>query len=156
MSVCISIIIHNSTNCFKIELWNKLDHFKLLELELQNKAVNNVNYYFILDPFTFLCIVYLWCVKKDILIFIIQGLHLYCCIHNVLVDVSPGFLQVFLVELRSLYGTSDYVLYLIHGGRVASSDPVNHNQVHVLNFPFLLLACSQEWTNSYNRVLLDT
>ena len=40
-------------------------------------------------------------------------LHLYCFVHNVSTDVSG--LQVFLVELRSLRGTSNLKLYLIHG-----------------------------------------
>ena len=43
-------------------------------------------------------------------------LHLYCYIHNVSADMSFGLLQVF-VELGSLQGTSNHVLYLIHGGR---------------------------------------
>ena len=42
---------------------------------------------------------------------------LYCYIHNVLADMSPGLRQVFLVELRSLHGTSNHVLYLIPWGR---------------------------------------
>ena len=41
-------------------------------------------------------------------------LHLYCYIHNVLADVFSGFLQVFLIELRSQHGTSNQVLYLNH------------------------------------------
>ena len=40
--------------------------------------------------------------------------HLYCYIHNVSADESPGLLQLFLVELESLCGTSNVVLYLIH------------------------------------------
>ena len=42
------------------------------------------------------------------------GLHNYCYIHNILADMSSGFLLVFLVELRSLQITSNHILYLIH------------------------------------------
>ena len=59
--------------------------------------------------------------------------------------MSPGLLQVF-VELGNLHGTSNYVLYWIHG--VACSDSVNHNRVQVLSIPVLLLACSQDWTHN--------
>ena len=38
-------------------------------------------------------------------------------IQNVSADMSSGFLQVFF-ELGSLYGTSNHILYLIHGGRL--------------------------------------
>ena len=51
-------------------------------------------------------------------ILIIQGLHLYCYINNVSVDMSSGLLQVFFVELGNLHGTSNYVLNLIHVGHV--------------------------------------
>ena len=44
-------------------------------------------------------------------------LRLYRYIQNVSADMSSGLLQVFLVELGSLHGTSNHVLYLIHGGR---------------------------------------
>ena len=44
-------------------------------------------------------------------------LHLYCYFHNVSADMSSGFLQVF-VELGNLNGTSNYVHYWIHGGRL--------------------------------------
>ena len=47
-------------------------------------------------------------------------------------------LQVF-VELRNLPGTSNYILYWIHG--VTCSDSVSHNRVKVLSIPVLLLAC---------------
>ena len=40
--------------------------------------------------------------------------HLYCYIHNDSADVSSSILQAFLVKLRSLYGTSNHVPYLIH------------------------------------------
>ena len=65
------------------------------------------------------------------------GLHLYCYIHKVLADIFSGLFQVFLVELGSLKGTSNLVLYLING--VASSDCINHNWVQVLSIPVLLL-----------------
>ena len=39
--------------------------------------------------------------------------HLYCYIHNISTDISSG-LQVF-IKLRSLHGTLNQVLYLIHG-----------------------------------------
>ena len=42
-------------------------------------------------------------------------LHLYCCIHNVSDDTSSSLLLVF-VGLSSLYGISNHILYLIHGG----------------------------------------
>ena len=37
--------------------------------------------------------------------------HLYCYFHNVAADMSSGLLQVF-VELETLHGTSNYVIYL--------------------------------------------
>ena len=43
---------------------------------------------------------------------------LYCYIHNVSADMSSGLHLVFLVELWSLHGTSNHVLYLIHGDNV--------------------------------------
>ena len=57
--------------------------------------------------------------------------------------MSSGLPQVF-VELGNLHGTSNYVLYSIHG--VACSDSVSHNRVQLLSIPVLLLACSQDWT----------
>ena len=65
-------------------------------------------------------------------------LHLYT--HNVPNDVLSGLLQVFLIELKRLHGTSNHVLYLIQEG----SDSVNHNGVQVLSIPILLLDCSQD------------
>ena len=56
--------------------------------------------------------------------------HLYCYIHNISADIASGLLQVFLVELRSLHGTSNHVFYLIHGGGVAGSDSLNHHHHH--------------------------
>ena len=51
-------------------------------------------------------------------IFIIKGYCLYLCyFHNVSANISSGLLQVF-VELGNLHGTSNYVLYRIHGGRL--------------------------------------
>ena len=47
---------------------------------------------------------------------------LFCYIHNVLANMSPGLQQVF-VELGSLNRTSNHVLYLIHG--VACSDSIS-------------------------------
>ena len=44
-------------------------------------------------------------------------LNCYCYSHNVSADMSSDLLQVF-VELRNLHGTSDYVLYWIHGARL--------------------------------------
>ena len=49
--------------------------------------------------------------------FLENCLHLYCYFHNVSVDMSSGLLQVF-VELGNLHGTSNYILYWIHGGRL--------------------------------------
>ena len=63
--------------------------------------------------------------------------------------MRSGLLHVF-VELGNLHGTSNYVLYWIHG--VASSDSVSHNQVQVLDIPVLLLACSQDW--AYNLPMI--
>ena len=57
--------------------------------------------------------------------------------------MSSGLRQVF-VELGNLYGTSNYILYWIHGG--AYSDSISHNWVQVLSIPVLLLACSEDWT----------
>ena len=70
-------------------------------------------------------------------------INLYSYIDNVSVDVYPGLLQVFLIELGNLGGTLNNVLYSING--VAYFDSVNHIKVHVLNIPVLLLACSQDW-----------
>ena len=42
--------------------------------------------------------------------------YLYCYIHNVLAHAFFGFLQMFLVELRSLNRTSNQTLYSIHRG----------------------------------------
>ena len=64
-------------------------------------------------------------------------LHLDCYIHNVSAEMSSGLLQVFLVKLDSLHGTSNHVFYLIHG--VTCSDSINHNQVPVLSIPVFLL-----------------
>ena len=44
-------------------------------------------------------------------------LHLYCYTHNISADISTSLLQVF-EELRSLHGTLNHVLYLIHGGHL--------------------------------------
>ena len=38
-----------------------------------------------------------------------------CYIHKVLADMSSSFLQVFLVELGSLHGTSNHISYLMQG-----------------------------------------
>ena len=70
-------------------------------------------------------------IRKEDLIFIFQVfrdncLHFYCYIYNVSADMSSGLLPL-LVDLESLHGTSNNVLYLIHG--VASSDFVNHNRL---------------------------
>ena len=43
-------------------------------------------------------------------------LHVYCYIHNILAVASIGLLQVLLVEIGSLHGTSKRTLYLIHEG----------------------------------------
>ena len=64
--------------------------------------------------------------------------------------MSSGLLQVF-VELGNLHGTSNYVLYWIHG--VAYSDSVSHNRVQVLSIPVLLLACSEDWTYSLQMIV---
>ena len=72
-------------------------------------------------------------------------------IHNVSVDMSSGFLQVFLVKLGCLHGISNYILYLIYG--VTCSDSVNHNRVQVLCILVLLLACSQDWACSLQMIL---
>ena len=61
--------------------------------------------------------------------------------------MSSGLLQVF-VELRNLDGTSNYILYWIHGRRLA-----NHNQVQELSIPVLLLACSQDWTCNLKMIV---
>ena len=50
-----------------------------------------------------------------------------CYIHNFLADISAGFLQVFIVELRSPHGTSNHISYKIKG-RVPCSDSVTHNK----------------------------
>ena len=47
-------------------------------------------------------------------------LHLYYYIHNVSADMSSGLLQVF-VELGSLHGTSNHILFLIHGVACSNS-----------------------------------
>ena len=57
--------------------------------------------------------------------------------------MSSGLLQVF-IELGNLHGSSNYILYWIHG--VTRSDSVSHNRVQVLSIPVLLLTCSQDWT----------
>ena len=77
-------------------------------------------------------------------------LHLYCYFHNVSVDMSSGLLQVF-VELGNLHGTSNPVLYLIHGGRLFWF--LNHYRVQVLRIPVLLLACSQDWTCNLQMIV---
>ena len=46
--------------------------------------------------------------------------------------MSSGLLQVF-VELGNLHGTSNNVLYWIHGGGVICSDSVSHNRVQVVS-----------------------
>ena len=58
--------------------------------------------------------------RKFIVFFYYSGfsenfLHLSGYIPNVSADVSSDLLQVVLVELRSLHGTSNHVLYFIHG-----------------------------------------
>ena len=77
-------------------------------------------------------------------------LHLKSYFHNVSANMSSGFLQVF-VELGNLHGTSNYVLYWIHG--VASSDSVSHNRVQVLSIPVLLLVSSQDWTCNLQMIV---
>ena len=64
--------------------------------------------------------------------------------------MSSGLLQVF-VELGNLHGTSNYVLYWIHGGR--RFDSVGHNRVQVLSIPVLLLACSEDWTCNLQMIV---
>ena len=64
--------------------------------------------------------------------------------------MSSGLLQVF-VELGSLHGTSNYVLYWIHG--VTCSDSVCHNRTEVLSIPVLLLACNQDWTSNLQMIV---
>ena len=44
--------------------------------------------------------------------------HLYCYTHNVLADISFSLLQVFHVKLRSQHKTLNWILYLIHRGRL--------------------------------------
>ena len=70
--------------------------------------------------------------------------NLYYYIQNVSTDFYSGSLQVFLVELRSVRGTSNHLFYFILG--FAFFHSVNHNQVQELSIPILLLACSQDWT----------
>ena len=41
-------------------------------------------------------------------------LRLYCYFHNIFADMYPGLLQMF-VEFWNLHGTSNYILYCIHG-----------------------------------------
>ena len=89
------------------------------------------------------------------MIFIIKGFRTIVFIFiviskNVSADMSSGHLQVF-VELRNLYGTSNYVLYWIH--RVTCSDSVSHNRLQVLSIPVLLLACSQDWTWNHPMIV---
>ena len=62
----------------------------------------------------------------------------------------PDLLQAF-VELGSQHGTSNYVLYWIHG--VTCSDSVSHNPVQVLSIPVLLLACSQDLTCNLQMIV---
>ena len=55
------------------------------------------------------------------MIFIVQGFRTIIFIfiaYNFTADMSFGLFQVF-VELRSLQGTSNHVLYLIHGSRLS-------------------------------------
>ena len=63
--------------------------------------------------------------------FLCYCLHLYYYIHDVSSDMSSGFLQVFLIELRSLHGTSNHVLYFIQEGRLLWFR--YHNWVQVLS-----------------------
>ena len=60
--------------------------------------------------------------------------------------MSSGFLHVFL-EFGNLNGTSNYVLYWIHG--VACSDSISHNRVQVLRISLLLLSCSEKKSSSF-------
>ena len=64
--------------------------------------------------------------------------------------MSSGLLQVF-VELGNLHGTSNYVLYWIHG--VLCSDSVSYNREQVLSIPVLLPACSQDWTRNLQMIV---
>ena len=77
-------------------------------------------------------------------------LYLYCYFQNVSADMSTALLQVF-VKLRNLQGTSNYVLYWIHG--VPCSDSVCYNRVQELSIPVLLLACSQDWTCNLQMIV---
>ena len=64
--------------------------------------------------------------------------------------MSTGLLQL-LVELGNLHGTSNYVLYLIHRGRLFWF--VSHNRLQVLSIPVLLLAGSQGWTCNLQMIV---
>ena len=80
--------------------------------------------------------------------------------------MSPGLLQVF-VELGNLHGTSNYVLYWNHGGRLFWFRlPWPGTSV---KYSCILLACSEDWTcnlqiivflvaqgtNVYNRYVVE-
>ena len=58
--------------------------------------------------------------------------HLHCYTLSVLANVSFGLHQVFYVELRSLYRTLNWTLYLIQ--RVDCSHSIKHDWVQVLSY----------------------
>ena len=63
--------------------------------------------------------------------------------------MSSNLFQV-CVELGNLHGTSNYVIYWIHG--FTCFDSVSHNWAKVLSIPVLLLACSQDWTCNHYEI----
>ena len=78
--------------------------------------------------------------------------NIYCYVHNVLVDASFDLLHVFLVQVRSLYGTSNRTIYLIPGVGVDLSISVNHNRVYELNYCkyfFLLSGLNQQPSDDF-------
>ena len=76
--------------------------------------------------------------RRSLMIFIIQGFQTIVFIFIVIFTTFRPIclLQVILVEHWSLYGTSNHILYLIHGRHYSYS--VYLNRVKVLSIPVLL------------------
>ena len=77
--------------------------------------------------------------RRSVMIDIIKGFQIIVFISRHWPICSPAS-SCFFVELGSLLGSSNHVLYLIHRGLLLSF----HNRVQVLSIPVLSLASSQD------------
>ena len=71
--------------------------------------------------------------------------------HNVSADMSSSLLQVF-VELGNLQGTSNYVLYWIHGGSPVLI-PSAITEYKWFKYSCIVTRCSQDWTCNLQMIV---